>query len=232
MRERRERDRRRAAASAPRRSRGETPAAEATRSSGRTGGAGVAADGGRRGGRDPAARRPPAAPERRIAWRSTTSPPRSTTPTATRISATHSRRSAPTSLRGITACSASEVWFLIGMDEHGQKVAQTAADRGLTPQALVDEVAETLPGDVAPPRHLERSVHAHHRARAQARRAGADRAHLRAEPERLLREVVRGLLLRRLRVVQAGQRDRRRQAACCIRRACSSGWRNATGSSG
>jgi len=32
------------------------------------------------------------------------------------------------------------VWFLIGMDEHGQKVAQTAADRGISPQALVDEV--------------------------------------------------------------------------------------------
>jgi len=37
-----------------------------------------------------------------------------------------------------------EVWFLIGMDEHGQKVAQTAAERGLTPQALVDEVAEVF----------------------------------------------------------------------------------------
>jgi methionyl-tRNA synthetase len=34
-----------------------------------------------------------------------------------------------------------EVWFLIGMDEHGQKVAQTAADRGLTPKQLTDEVA-------------------------------------------------------------------------------------------
>jgi methionyl-tRNA synthetase len=34
-----------------------------------------------------------------------------------------------------------DVWFLIGMDEHGQKVAQTAADRGLTPQALTDRVA-------------------------------------------------------------------------------------------
>ena len=34
-----------------------------------------------------------------------------------------------------------EVWFLIGMDEHGQKVAQTAADRGLSPQALTDLVA-------------------------------------------------------------------------------------------
>jgi methionyl-tRNA synthetase len=34
-----------------------------------------------------------------------------------------------------------DVWFLIGMDEHGQKVAQTAADRGVTPRELVDEIA-------------------------------------------------------------------------------------------
>jgi methionyl-tRNA synthetase len=34
-----------------------------------------------------------------------------------------------------------DVWFLIGMDEHGQKVAQTAAEQGLTPQVLVDQVA-------------------------------------------------------------------------------------------
>ena len=37
-----------------------------------------------------------------------------------------------------------EVWFLIGMDEHGQKVAQTAAERGVSPQALTDEVAATF----------------------------------------------------------------------------------------
>jgi methionyl-tRNA synthetase len=35
-----------------------------------------------------------------------------------------------------------DVHFLMGMDEHGQKVAQTAAERGVEPQALVDEVAE------------------------------------------------------------------------------------------
>ncbi len=34
-----------------------------------------------------------------------------------------------------------DVHFLIGMDEHGQKVASEAADRGVTPQELVDEVA-------------------------------------------------------------------------------------------
>jgi methionyl-tRNA synthetase len=35
-----------------------------------------------------------------------------------------------------------EVWFLIGMDEHGQKVAQAAAERGLTPEALTTAIAE------------------------------------------------------------------------------------------
>jgi len=34
------------------------------------------------------------------------------------------------------------VHFLIGMDEHGQKVAQAAAAQGLTPQELTDRVAE------------------------------------------------------------------------------------------
>jgi methionyl-tRNA synthetase len=33
------------------------------------------------------------------------------------------------------------VHFLIGMDEHGQKVAQAAQERGVTPQQLVDEIA-------------------------------------------------------------------------------------------
>jgi len=35
----------------------------------------------------------------------------------------------------------ADVHFLIGMDEHGQKVAQTAAARGTEPQAFVDDVA-------------------------------------------------------------------------------------------
>jgi methionyl-tRNA synthetase len=34
-----------------------------------------------------------------------------------------------------------DVWFLVGMDEHGQKVAQAAAAEGLQPQELVDRVA-------------------------------------------------------------------------------------------
>src|SRR3954463_8995431 len=35
----------------------------------------------------------------------------------------------------------SDVHFLIGMDEHGQKVAQTAEARGVSPQEFVDSVA-------------------------------------------------------------------------------------------
>jgi len=38
--------------------------------------------------------------------------------------------------------SGDDVHFLIGMDEHGQKVASEAADRGLEPQALVDDIAD------------------------------------------------------------------------------------------
>ncbi|HEU4829673.1 MAG TPA: methionine--tRNA ligase [Gemmatimonadales bacterium] len=37
-----------------------------------------------------------------------------------------------------------EVWFLIGMDEHGQKVAQTAADEGISPEALAERVSVTF----------------------------------------------------------------------------------------
>ncbi len=35
-----------------------------------------------------------------------------------------------------------DVHFLTGMDEHGQKVAQAAGERGVSPQELVDEIAE------------------------------------------------------------------------------------------
>jgi methionyl-tRNA synthetase len=37
-----------------------------------------------------------------------------------------------------------DVHFLIGMDEHGQKVAQAAAQRGIDPQQQTDEIAEAF----------------------------------------------------------------------------------------
>ncbi len=36
----------------------------------------------------------------------------------------------------------ADVHFLTGLDEHGQKVAQTAAERGVSPQEFVDSIAE------------------------------------------------------------------------------------------
>ena len=39
-----------------------------------------------------------------------------------------------------------DVRFCMGMDEHGQKVAQAAAARGITPQQLVDELAARFEG--------------------------------------------------------------------------------------
>ena len=38
----------------------------------------------------------------------------------------------------------ADVHFLMGMDEHGQKVAQAAAERGVPPQALVDRIAASF----------------------------------------------------------------------------------------
>mgnify|MGYP001197094179 CR=1 FL=1 len=38
-----------------------------------------------------------------------------------------------------------EVRFLTGLDEHGQKVAQAAAERGISPQDFVDQIAAARP---------------------------------------------------------------------------------------
>jgi methionyl-tRNA synthetase len=38
-------------------------------------------------------------------------------------------------------CRGDQVHFLVGMDEHGQTVAQKAAERGVTPQRQVDDIA-------------------------------------------------------------------------------------------
>ena len=35
-----------------------------------------------------------------------------------------------------------DVFFVTGMDEHGQKMQQTAAKEGITPQELADRVAK------------------------------------------------------------------------------------------
>ncbi len=65
-----------------------------------------------------------------------------------------------------------EVFFLMGMDEHGQKVAQAAAARGVPPQTLVDDIAalfeRTWRGlDISYDRFI-RTTEAHHKRGVRA----------------------------------------------------------------
>ncbi|MEP6763811.1 MAG: methionine--tRNA ligase [Gemmatimonadaceae bacterium] len=65
-----------------------------------------------------------------------------------------------------------DVHFLMGMDEHGHKVQQAAAQRGVTPQALADEIAERFQ-QTWKRLHISndqfiRTTSAHHKAGVQA----------------------------------------------------------------
>jgi methionyl-tRNA synthetase len=54
-----------------------------------------------------------------------------------------------------------DVHFLTGLDEHGQKVAQAAADRGVPPQAFVDDIASRFETMWERLSDLVRPVHSH-----------------------------------------------------------------------
>ena len=65
-----------------------------------------------------------------------------------------------------------DVHFLIGMDEHGQKVAQAAESAGLAPEALADDIAERFQAmwrrlDISHDQFV-RTTGAHHKAGVQA----------------------------------------------------------------
>ena len=65
-----------------------------------------------------------------------------------------------------------EVHLLIGMDEHGQKVQQTAAAQGVAPQAFTDEIAARFQAmwaklDVRYDQFI-RTTDAHHKTGVQA----------------------------------------------------------------
>ena len=63
------------------------------------------------------------------------------------------------------------VHFLTGLDEHGQKVQQSAQARGIEPQAICDAVAVEFQALLKTLEHFERRLHPHHRAAPQERRA-------------------------------------------------------------
>ena len=117
-----------------------------------------------------------------------------------------------------------DVHFLIGMDEHGQKVAQAAEARGVAPAGARRRARRPLPGDVAAPRHLLRPVHPHHRSDAHrpacARSSSASSTR---SPDDFYERPYERLVLRRLRDLQARQRDRGREVRRCTRRARWSG---------
>ena len=94
------------------------------------------------------------------------------------------------------------MFFLTGTDEHGNKVAQAAEERGLTPREHVDRLAPQLPRDDGPGGREQRLLHPHDRRRARGlraalrREAAGRRRHREAHLRRSLLHRLRGLLLR------------------------------------
>ena len=112
-----------------------------------------------------------------------------------------------------------DVQFLTGIDEHGQKVAQAAAERGVSPQEFVDDIAARFE---AMWQRLSISYDQFMRttdAGAQARRARADRAHPRAHrPTTSTRRRTRAGTASAASCSSATTRSST-ASACCIRRA-------------
>ena len=63
------------------------------------------------------------------------------------------------------------VFFLTGLDEHGQKIERIAREKGMEPQAYCDEHRREVQGDVAARRDHERRLHPHDASRATRRRS-------------------------------------------------------------
>ena len=145
--------------------------------------------------------------------RGSTSRPRSTTRTAIRTSATRTRRSAPTRSPGIAACAATTCISSSGWTSTGRRSRRRPRNAGIAAAGSSSTTSRArFAGDVAHARHLATTSSSARPTRGHKRgvRALIERI-LEQQPRRLLREGVRGLVLRRLRAVQARERDRRRQ---------------------
>ena len=100
-----------------------------------------------------------------------------------------------------------DTWMLTGTDEHGQKILRTATANGVTPKAVGRQARRRgVEAAARDRRHRERRLHPHDRRAARAQRAEVPAEALRRRTH--LHRRVRGLLLRRLRGVQAAVRAR------------------------
>ena len=104
------------------------------------------------------------------------SPPRSTTSTASPISGTAYEKITADVIARYKRLCGIETHFLMGLDEHSLNVYRKAREQGLDPLAYCDRMARDLPRRVGAARHLLRRFHPHHGAAPSRRRAGDDRA--------------------------------------------------------
>ena len=72
-----------------------------------------------------------------------------------------------------------DVFFLTGTDEHGSKVARSAAAAGLSPKEFCDQISARVPAARARSARDQRLLHPHLRPGARGVRAGLRRAHAR-----------------------------------------------------
>ncbi len=145
------------------------------------------------------------------------SPPRSTTPMARRTSATPTRRCLTDVVARFRRLMGDDVYFLTGVDEHGQKVQQSARAARHRAAAVCRRDRRRLPGVVHGAGDFQRRLHPHHRGPAQAGRARDPATPLR--PGRNLSGLVPGLLQHAAGAVSPGEGSRAgRLVARAVRR--------------
>ena len=148
--------------------------------------------------------------EQAISCRASTSRPPSTTSTAGRISGTAYEKIVRRRHRPLQAAvRRRRRVFLMGNDEHSQNVYKRAAEQGLDPLAYCDRMEESFRDAGAALDISYRRLHPDDASR-DTRPAVRRWSQRMLRRRRHLRGRVRGLVLRRLRGVQAGEGARRR----------------------
>ena len=152
-------------------------------------------------------------------WAST-SPPRSTTSTRSRTSATRTRRSPPTCSPATCASAARTSSSSPARTSTASRSPHVAEREGVSPRELADRNVVHFKEMVERLERLERLLHPHDRPRARGRGPALHAGPLR--PRRHLRGHLRGLVLPALRRLQDRAGDRSTATAARSTRSCSS----------